>query len=523
MEKLELPIGDASFHNIRQRNFYYVDKTRHIQSLTKGGYYFLSRPRRFGKSLLIDTLHELFAGNEQLFRGLYIHDHWDWSIRHPVIRLSFGGKYNQPGELEKDIIEQLESTERQYGLEAAVKSDSGPRRLRNVIERLYHQSGRQAVILVDEYDKPILDILEKPQLAGENRDYLRGFYGIIKDCARYLRFVFVTGISMYSKVSLFSNLNNLNDISLSPRYATICGYTEHDLKTVFAPELAGLSDTERNNIRRWYNGYHWLGEEKVYNPFDILLYFQNRKFSSWWYQTGTPSFLYHRMAKGDLTTRELKNLKMHEEDLAKFDLERVNLHALLFQCGYLTIVHEEVRDGEPFYTLDYPNREVRLSLNRQLLTASSGRTVSEVLNRGTTLAHLLAGNDFTALQGELESLFAGIPHAWHDCNDMARYEGHYASVLFSSFNALNLDIRVEDASSHGRADIVVIYEGQVFVFELKVAKGTEVEMKAEQALMQMRQRGYADKYRTDGNRIHLLALVFDREKRNLAVIKTQRG
>ena len=521
MDKLELPIGDASFRNLRTSNCYYVDKTRHLWNLTKGGsrYYFLSRPRRFGKSLLVDTLHELFDGSKELFEGLYIHDQWDWSVENPIVRLSFDGSYSKPGELEKDILEQLESTESQYGLAPAVKSDSGSRRLRNVIGRLYQETGQQVVVLVDEYDKPILETLENRQQAEANRDYLRGFYGAIKGCARYIRFVFVTGISMYSKVSLFSNLNNLYDLSLDPEYATICGYTDEDLRTVFEPELAGLREEERQEIQRWYNGYHWRGKEKVYNPFDIMLYFKSRKFEPHWYDTGTPTWLYHLMARGEFSTRELKNLEMYKGDLSTFDLERVNLNALLFQCGYLTITGETTRAGESFYTLDYPNREVRLSLNRQLLAVASGTSATEVLKQGETLTRLLADNDFAGLQEELKALFAGMPYSWHDHNDMARYEGHYASVLYASFNALNLDIRAEDASVQGRADIVVIYQKQVFVFELKVAGGSDVEVKAEQALKQMRERDYAGKYRIDGNRIHLLAVVFDRQKRNLAMLR----
>ena len=414
MDKLELPIGDASFRNIRTSGCYYVDKTPHLWNLTKGGgrYWFLSRPRRFGKSLLLDTLHELFAGSKELFEGLYIYDYWDWDVEHPVVRLSFDGKYSVPGELEKDIIRQLRGIERRQDLDADRESDTGPILLQSIVDRLNLKTDRQVVILVDEYDKPILDALENRQQAESNRDYLRGFYGAIKGCARYIRFVFVTGISMYSKVSLFSNLNNLYDLSLVPRYATICGYTDNDLRTVFEPELAGLQEEERQEIQRWYNGYHWRGEEKVYNPFDIMLYFQNREFQPYWYDTGTPTYLYHLMKRGELSTRELKNLEMYKGDLSTFELERVNLNALLFQCGYLTIAGETTRAGESFYTLDYPNREVRLSLNRQLLAVASGTSATEVLKQGETLTRLLADDDFTGLQEELKALFAGMPYSF---------------------------------------------------------------------------------------------------------------
>ena len=243
-----LPIGIQSFRRLRETDSYYVDKTPLIRELVdQSDYYFLSRPRRFGKSLLLDTLGMLFEGHEKLFRGLDIHGHWDWSVRHPVVRLSFDGKYSEPGEIEGDIIEQLESVERQYDLPPAPTSDTGSRRLRNILDRLHLSTGQRVAVLVDEYDKPILDVLDDPDLARANRDHLRGFYGIIKGSAEHVRFVFVTGVSMFSTAGPFSGLNNLEDISLDPRYATICGYTEDDLDRVFGPELDGL---DREDIRR---------------------------------------------------------------------------------------------------------------------------------------------------------------------------------------------------------------------------------------------------------------------------------
>ena len=220
-----LPIGIQDFRTIREQDFYYVDKTPAVRRLVdEGRFYFLSRPRRFGKSLLLDTIRSLFEGREELFRGLAIHEHWDWSLTHPVVRLSFDGKYNEPQDLERSILTQLEVIERNADLSVASRR-SGPERLLDLLDRLHRKTGRQVVVLVDEYDKPILDVLQDPELTTANRDYLRGFYGIIKGSAEHVRFVFVTGVSMFSKVSLFSGLNNLKDISLDPRYATICGYT----------------------------------------------------------------------------------------------------------------------------------------------------------------------------------------------------------------------------------------------------------------------------------------------------------
>ena len=250
MNRRKLPIGIQDFRTIREQDdFYYVDKTELIGSLIENGrFYFLSRPRRFGKSLLLSTIGSLFKAEASLFEGLSIHQHWDWSVSHPVVRLSFGGYYNHPSAIDEDVTVQIKSTERRNELTPALDLNSGPARLRDLLERLHDTTGRQVVVLVDEYDKPILDALEDPELAKANRDYLRGLYGTIKDCADHVRFVFVTGITMFSKVSLFAGLNNLEDISLDPEYSSICGYTDDDLDSVFASELTGL---ERDEIRRW--------------------------------------------------------------------------------------------------------------------------------------------------------------------------------------------------------------------------------------------------------------------------------
>ncbi len=479
MKKLNLPVGESSFQEIRVRNCYYVDKTPHIKKLIDGGkYYFLSRPRRFGKTLLVDTMQQLFEGDEKLFRGLHIHDSWDWTVSNPVVRLSFDGNYSNKAEIEKDVIEQFEMIERQNQLEPAVKSDSGPRRFRNIINRLHYTinrlhytTGQKVVVLVDEYDKPILDLLGNQNKAKANRDYLHGVYGIIKGCAPYIRFVFVTGISMYSRVNLFSGLNNLNDISLDPRYATICGYTETDIDTVFTPELEGL---DRNEIRRWYNGYNWLGEEKVYNPFDVLLLFDKRQFKPHWYRTGTPRYLYNLMAGGKLSTLEFEDLGMYEEELSNFKLESVSTDALLFQCGYLTIKRSEIRDDDLYYLLDYPNHEVRLSLNRELLLAA-GASLSEVFKLGESMAQLLVDNDFEQFGIELKAFYAGFPNECYLHGDLGNYQGHYVSLLYAFF----------------------------------------------QAVGQIHDKRYAHKYLTGRQRIHLLSVACRRDDRNVVEIRVE--
>ncbi len=521
MVKLQLPIGIQDFRVIREDECYYVDKTDLIRRLVRQGrHYFLSRPRRFGKSLLIDTLKSLFEGREELFRGLAIHPHWDWSVRHPVVRLSFGGMYMNPQDIEDDIIEQLESVERYNNLDPATSSNTGSRRLRNVLDRLHRASGKQVVVLVDEYDKPVLDVLEDPKQAKKNRDYLRGIYGIIKDSAEHVRFVFVTGVSMFTKVSLFSEMNYLDDISLDPQYATICGYTDGDLDTVFAPELPGL---DRDEIRRWYNGYHWRGGEKVYNPFDILLLFDSGEFEAHWFQTGSPTFLYRMLVAKKVNPMELERRMAGKTLVSKFDVDDIGIDALMFQSGYLTIADETWDGTETTYTLEYPNFEVSWSLNRGLLEYVT-RRVTEAAGHGRELAGLLAANDFEGYGAKLQAYLSGVPHQWYDASEIERYEAHYAGMLYMALRAVGVDIRVEDASSRGRADLVVLHGAQVFVLEFKMAGGegeSAASAALDEAMAQMKERGYADKYRDRNESIRLIGLVFASAERNLVGIRAE--
>ena len=515
-----LPIGLQHFRTLRETDCYYVDKTPLIRNLVdQGRYYFLSRPRRFGKSLLVDTLKSLFEGSEELFRGLNIHGHWDWSVTYPVVRLSFDGKYNEPGDVERSLLNQLAIVERHAGLTAAPTPDTAPERFQDLLDRLHHATGRQVVVLVDEYDKPILDVLENPDLAKANRDYLRGVYGIIKGSAEHVRFVFVTGVSMFSKVSLFSGLNNLKDISLDARYATLCGYTDTELDRVFAPELPGL---DREEIRRWYNGYHWRGGETVYNPFDVLLLFDGREFRPYWFETGSPEFLFRLLMDNGVSPMELENRTTDETLMSKFDVSDIGVDALLFQTGYLTIVGEARRGPRTLYRLDYPNFEVQQSLNQGLLEYVT-RSGVEAADQGEALVQLLGKNDFDGFAERLRSFLAGVPYPWHDSGDLGRYEAWYASMLYMSFRTIGVDLRVEEASYRGRSDLVVLHQGQVFVLEFKMAQDDrETEAMLDQAVEQMRERGYGVPYRARGEPVHLVGLVFGRTERTLLGIRAER-
>ena len=512
MERRRLPVGIQTLGNIRARNCYYVDKTAHVLRLVEEGtHYFLSRPRRFGKSLLIDTLKELFEGNGELFRGLAIHGEWDWAVKHPVVRISFdSGEYGHPDGVREDVDLQLAALERRARLEPVRAGAS--LRFRELIARLRECAGRQVVVLVDEYDKPILDALEEPEVARANRNFLRSLYGSIKACDADIRFCFLTGVSKFSKAGLFSGLNNLEDITLSPAYATICGYTDGDLDAVFAPELDGL---DRDEIRHWYNGYGWRGPERVYNPFDILLLFRTREFKPYWFETGTPTFLVDLLARRGIDSLSLEGRVADDTLLSAFDIDEMSAEALLFQTGYLTITGEE-RDGDgSLHTLGYPNHEVRRSLNASLLGAMAPGFAQVAERRN--LCRLLCANDFAGVEGLFRAFLAGIPNEWYARTGMAGYEAHYASVFYSHFVAAGMDVRVEESSARGRADMAVLFNANVYVFEFKLVDREPRGL----ALRQIRERGYADKYRDLGWPIHLIGVEFGREERNIVAFSVE--
>lgn len=321
--RARLPTGIQTFGEIRREGLYYVDKTPFaLQLMRQSKHFLLARPRRFGKSLFLSTLKALFEGKRELFDGLAAYGVWDWSIRRCVLLLDMSQVIATiPGNLGADVSEQLLDLESEQGVERRHSSAAG--RLRHLIRTLHDRSGRRVVVLVDEYDKPIVDALQHPELALAHRDYLRGLYSAVKGCGPSVRFTLFTGVTNFSKASLFSSLNNLRDISLNPAYSSICGFTDRDLDTVFAPELSGL---DRDKIREWYYGYRWGRDERVYNPFDMLLLFEDRKFKHWWHETGTPDFLVKTLVRRGVPTPELSGMHADEELLFlvrhRFDLDR---------------------------------------------------------------------------------------------------------------------------------------------------------------------------------------------------------
>ena len=506
LSRKKLPIGIQTFAKLRDDGHYYVDKTGYAVELAQSGNcYFLSRPRRFGKSLFLDTLKQMFEGKRSLFHGLAADERWDWSRTHPVIRISFGGGVlKNRAALDERLGELLQDNQDRLGLSCTHTSLSG--RFSQLIAQAHAQTGQTAVVLVDEYDKPILDNITDSAVALDMREGLKDIYSVLKDADEHLRFVFITGVSKFSKVSLFSGLNHLEDITLDPRYSAICGYTDADVDTVFAPELPGL---DREEIRRWYNGYNWLGEG-VYNPFDMLLLFDRREFKPYWFETGTPTFLVKLLAKAETFTPDIGRLVATETLLSTFDVENIPPEALMFQAGYLTIDHVWRIPGRMEVTLKYPNLEVQASLNDSLLQYLVGNPSTPGPHIGR-LYRLLQAQDFTGLKTLFQAFFASIPHDWYRNSPIAQFEGYWASIFYSHFAALGLDIRLEDTTNKGRIDMAVLFNAQVFVFEFKV-----VELVPQgRALQQIKDMGYADKYRDRGEPIHLVGVEFSKNDRNI--------
>ena len=510
-ERKKLPIGIQSFEKIRDGEYCYADKTEFIFDLIeKGVYYFLSRPRRFGKSLLVDTMDCLFSGRRELFDGLYIEDKWDWSGPNPVLKVDWSkGPVKSPDQLEALIDKMIDAWEDTYGLKRTGGSHGG--RFYDLVENIAEKTRNKVVVLIDEYDKPILDHIDDPETAVAMRDVLKGFYGSFKPLDKHLRFLFLTGVSKFAKTGIFSGLNNLEDITLDSEFSAICGYTENNLETVFTDYYAGF---DLNEVREWYNGYSWCGEG-VYNPFDILLLFKKRKFESWWFETGTPSFLVKLFGKNPLEMSRLDNLETGEALLGSYEPESPRIETLLFQSGYLT-VKSYISNSEvgTIYTLGYPNREVRQALNVLFLTETMVPGNSDVHTSRIRLYRIIEERDLPALENYLRSFMSSVPHDWHRNNPVAEYEGYYSSLIYSLFAGLGYDIVPEDTTSYGRIDLALRHKRAVWIIEVKT-KSPRRKDDGPGTLQQIRERRYADKYRDRGLPIILLGLTFNKESREL--------
>ena len=506
----KLPIGIQSFSELRRNGYLYIDKTYDIHRMISSGKpFFLSRPRRFGKSLLVSTLEEVFKGNKGLFEGLYIYDHWDWTQQNPVIRLDFGGAANySPEALYSSMKAFIDETATDY--DVSLTDLPLPVKFRELIRKLHNKYGKQVVVLIDEYDKPITDNLSNPKVMNENKRVLHDFYQILKSVDEHLRFTFLTGVSKFSGVSIFSGLNHLNDLTLDERYAAICGYTQQELEANFSEHLddcAQLYDTSKDDlldaIRYWYNGYSWDGCTMVYNPFSTLLFFEKKRFNNYWFSNATPSFLIELIKMRNQLKPVLEPVVSDSSILDSFDPIKIGETSLLYQTGYLTIKEIKKVDWQPQYTLGIPNNEVKDSLLKYLLSAYSVYPLNNTQDLKRRMQQQLQENNTAALEQSLREMVAYIPYSLR-----LEYEAYYHSLMLLWLKLLGFDIIGEINTNIGVIDAVWKFSGHTIVAEVKcqVKKGRMATLLTN-AIKQIEEKRYYEQFMSE-EKVSLLAVVF---------------
>jgi Predicted AAA-ATPase/PD-(D/E)XK nuclease superfamily len=501
----KLPISIQTFSKLRGENCVYVDKTELIYNLTQGGgnTYFFSRPRRFGKSMTLSTLKSIYQGEKHLFEGLWIEDKWDWTRRNPVIHIRFANLDYRDNGLEVVLLSLLNETANQYGI--ALTQNKFGWAFDELIKKLAEKHGK-VVILVDEYDKPIIDYLETPNhnIAKENRDKLRHFYACIKDNDHNIELFFMTGVSKFSQTGIFSHLNHLKDITMDDEFATLVGYTQEELVDNFDEyiEKAALKielDKEAllSLIKTWYNGYSWDAVTSVYNPYSVLLFFARPSFEPHWFSTGSPKFLIDIIKERGMF--DFNQLKVNGMILDSYDIENLDIRTLMFQTGYLTVKKKDVRTGT--YLLDYPNQEVEKAMSNQILALMTGKQFID-----TPLFNLqdafLDGETERVVQ-ILNSMLRDIPY------QLLQYdrEAFFHSLVHIIFRYIGFEIESEVNTSNGRMDAVVQTESRVYIFEFKIKKTAEI------AFQQILDKNYADKYRLSNKEIIGIGINFDIENK----------
>jgi len=516
-----LPLDTSSFRQIRERDFLYVDKTSWIyRMIDEGICYFLSRPRRFGKSLTINTLKELFRGNRGLFRGLWIEDRWEFK-EYPVLIFDFNGiSHEDPSSLKQGLFLRLKNQIERYKIEIGESENLYDYFQRSIVS-LGDRVEQKVVILIDEYDKPILDHLgqgeERLKIAYKNREILKSFFGVLKEgnIVDIIRFVFVTGVSRFTKVSIFSEWNNLQDISMEPEYADFLGYSEDEILRYFPDYLERLCkekafsmDECMERIRYWYNGYRFSVESDshVYNPISLMYCLRYGEFKNYWFRTGTPTFLVSLLKEKGYHIPELEDIKVRSELFESYDLENLPVEAILYQSGYLTI--KDATEGGEILFLSYPNQEVKISFNGVLFQSTYSAT-GDSFYFAKRLGDALKEERFDDVKEHINSIFSSLPYTLYTKAD----ERFFHTIMYLALSMLGYDARSEVLSSRGRLDMAVIFKDKVYVLEFKVGKG------AEDAISQIREKGYADRFRAEGKKVILCGISFDENKKEIQELK----
>ena len=507
-----LPVGIQTFTEIINREMLYIDKTEYIYRMTKlSKYIFLSRPRRFGKSLLVSTLQSYFEGKKELFKGLAIEQlEKEWA-QHPVLRFSLAsGKHMEKEQLERYLLDILSDNEERFGLHSD-KVDTNIR-LKDLIKNVYDKTGKQVVVLIDEYDAPLLDVVHENEQLPILRQVMRNFYSPLKDCDPYLRFVFLTGITKFSQLSIFSELNNLKNISMLPEFAAICGITVEEMKTQMADYIDVFAETEETGheemvekLKKQYDGNHftWPSPD-IFNPFSLLNAMQDRRLDSYWFASGTPTYLIEMLRKFDVLPSEIKNIEAEAFD---FDAPTENMQSitpLLYQSGYITI--KDYNKNFNYYTLSIPNKEVRIGLLRSLVPSYVQTSTLVVNNTARKMAQLIVNDDVDSALSLLQKFLQTVPYC-----DNASSEGHYQQVMFIVFSLLsNYIADVEVRTPSGRVDMVMRTDKALYLFELKMNKSAAAAMK------QIDLKDYPARFAMCGLPIVKVGINFDDERRTIS-------
>ena len=522
----KLPIGIQSFKDLREKEFLYVDKTEYVFRLAgESKVYFLSRPRRFGKSLLLSTLEAYFLGQKDLFKGLAIEKLEEaekekraiWQ-EYPVFYLDFNvGKYSDIEALNTNLNVFLSDLEQKYGTSEA--EDNFAKRFEGLLKRAYEKTGKQVVVLVDEYDKPLLQTMGvNEELNEEYRAVLKAFYSVLKSADRYIRFAFLTGVTKFSKISIFSDLNNLRDLSLIADYSAICGISQEELEANFEPEIISLAERNKMSydealaaLKQKYDGYKFSENGKnMYNPFSLLNVFADSTMRNYWFATGTPTFLVDYLKKAYYNIPDLDgNVKMNEAGLETYRADAINPLPILYQAGYLTI--KDYNDFSKLYRLGFPNDEVRYGFLDNLMPAyTSIRADKTGLSVWEFYEQIEAG-DVDGFMEKLKGIISGIPYDSLTEKDLALREQNYQTAVYLVFALMNQFVHTEVHCSTGRADCVVEFKDKVYIFEFKLVSNAS----SEEAVKQIKEKNYADRFSGSGKNLIAVGSSFDEEKRTI--------
>ena len=530
----KLPLGVQSFEKLRRDGYLYIDKTSFLWQLVQvSSPYFLSRPRRFGKSLFLSTLAAYFRGQKELFKDLYLEKAEEeqasqegreaWQA-YPVLYLDFNTEnYNDENSMHTILHTHLSQWEKQY--EADTSEQTFSSRFKGIIQRAYHQTGKQVVILIDEYDKPLLQTMGINEALNEQyRNTLKAFYSVIKTCDEYIRFAFLTGVTKFSKISIFSDLNNLRDISMEKQYAGLCGITQTELETNFQPDIQVLADEQDLTyqealaaLKQWYDGYlfHPAGEG-MYNPFSLLSAFVKKEIKSYWFSTGTPTFLVNYLKEAHYYIPDLDgNVELDEEGLQTYRAIAQDALPILFQAGYLTI--KTYIPEARMYRLGFPNDEVRYGFLKNLLPAYSGLPFVETGKSVWKFVEDIREGNVEGVMERLKSIISGIAYDNFTAENLKLREQNYQTAVYLVFALMGQFVQTEVHCSTGRADAVVITVDTVYIFEFKLSGNGS----AEDALVQIKKNGYAAQHKADGKKIVLIGSSFDEQTRTIGDWKTE--